>query len=407
MNLVEKQYTDWVYPKPINDMIASIKDGEYVIGDPYLYFPLMWPHKRHIGKLSILSAGCGTNQAAYYACRNPDWNVVGIDLSESSLSHQQMLKDKHNLNNLTLKKLDLTNIYQLGLDFDFITCTGVLHHLPNPDEGLAALKNVLRPDGVMSLMVYGTSLRLGVYLMQEVFRTLGFKQTKEDINIVRTTIESLDCEHVLKRYLKVADDLQYDAGIVDTFLHPQDCSFSVKELFKFTRKAGLEFLSWADPIEYSLDHSVPKSHVLWEKINKAILPQETLYHINDLLVQNRGTHRFFCAHPEYVARYKIDFTNESFLEYQLSLHRSAKVVQPCDPIKKTSAKLQREIYNFDLSYELVQLMQRMDGKTNIGQALEVLNLGAEAKTKLIEPLRNKIQSLYERGHIYVFLPEEK
>lgn len=405
---VEEQYARWVYPAPVEDMRVAISNGTYIeIGDPLLYWPLMWPHKRSVERLDILVAGCGTNQAAYYACRNPNWNVIGIDLSDTSLAHQNKLKEKHNLTNLRLEKRDLTTIESLSLDFDFITSTGVLHHLPNPDEGLMALKNVLRPEGVMNLMVYGTNLRLGVYLMQEVFRTLGFTQNKADVDIVRTTIDTLDDAHVVKRYVKVATDLGYDAGMVDTFLHPQDRSYTVKELFEFTRNAGLEFLSWLDPLEYSLEHSVPKSHPLWKKIHQARLPQEVLYHINDLLVQNRGTHRWLCAHPEYVKRYRIDFTNEGYLDYQLSLHRATKVVQPSDISNKTSAKLQRESYNFEMSFELTQLMKKMEGKTSIRQALEGLNLRAESKGQLIEALRKEIQSLYERGHVYVFLPEGK
>lgn len=403
---VEEQYTHWVYPAPVEDMRAAISNGTYIeIGDPFLYWPLMWPHRRSVEKLDILVAGCGTNQAAYYACRNPNWNVIGIDLSESSLAHQRKLKEKHHLSNLRLEKMDLTKVQSLGTDFDFITSTGVLHHLPNPDEGLLALKNVLRPDGVMNLMVYGTNLRLGVYLMQEVFRTLGFTQTKEDVDIVRTTVESLDTEHVLKRYMKLAHDLTYDAGIVDTFLHPQDRAYTVKEIFAFTRNAGLEFLSWVDPIEYSLEQSVPKKHPLWKKINGAQLPKEVLYHINDLLVQNRGTHRWLCAHTDFVQRTQVDFKNDSFLNYQLNFHRATKVIQQSDIKQNTSAKLEREKFYFEMTYELTQIMQKMDSKTTIGQALEGLNLTRESKDKVIEALRKEIQSLYERGHIYVFLPE--
>jgi SAM-dependent methyltransferase len=47
--------------------------------------------------LDILIAGCGTNQAAVSAYRNPGAKVVGIDISQPSLDHQQYLKDKHGL----------------------------------------------------------------------------------------------------------------------------------------------------------------------------------------------------------------------------------------------------------------------------------------------------------------------
>lgn len=124
MRAVESQYTKWVYPIPIDDMQTAIADGSYwEIGDPILYQPLFWPHRRQIERLDILVAGCGTVQAAYYACRNPNWNVTGIDLSDASLAHQNKLKRRHGLDNLRLKKCDVTKAAMLGKSYDFIVCT--------------------------------------------------------------------------------------------------------------------------------------------------------------------------------------------------------------------------------------------------------------------------------------------
>lgn len=405
-NIVEEQYTNWVYPEPIEDMQVAISKGEYIeIGDALLYWPLMWPNKRGIDKLDILVAGCGTNQAAYHACRNPNWNVIGIDLSDSSLKHQEYLKQKHNLHNLRLEKLDLTKIKTLGLEFDLITSTGVLHHLSNPDEGLKALQSVLRPEGVMNLMVYGSSLRLGVYMMQEVFRLLRCEQNKSDVDIVRTTINSLPKNHVLKRYMNEAPDLKYDAGIVDTFLHPQDRAYSVLDLFDFTRKAGLEFISWCDPILYSLEAAIPADHPLWIKIHASHINNEEKYHIHDLLIQDRGTHRWLCGHPEYVSKIKIDFHINKFLNYSLLFHHSTEVVTPANLDLSSKAILKRGDIRFDISSELSMIVEKMDGKSSIKNVMERLNLNMELNQ--INLLNLEVKSLYERGHIYVLLPEEK
>ena len=47
---------------------------------------------------------------------------------------------------------------------------GVLHHLENPKLGLNVLKNVLKDDGFMSIMVYGKYGRTGVYQMQDLMK---------------------------------------------------------------------------------------------------------------------------------------------------------------------------------------------------------------------------------------------
>lgn len=404
-NKVEEQYRNWVYPLPIEDMRSGMESGEVAeIGDPHFYWPIIWPYKRGVDEpLDILCAGCGSNQAAYYACRNPKWNVIGVDLSESSLAHQQMLKEKHNLTNLQLYKLDLTEIQTLGLDFDFITCTGVLHHMPDPDVGLKALKSVLRPEGVINLMVYGKSLRLGVYLLQEAFRMMGLEQTQEDVELVKSVIASLPPEHVVKRYVKIASDLHYDAAYVDTFLHPQDQAYWIKDVFAFTRRAGLEFLSWCDPVDYSLDDQIPLSHPLRSKIGS--LSAEDSAHVSDLLVQAMGVHRWFAAHPTYVSSVKIPFGTDALLDCKISLNRQAKVTQQNDLNKKINARCTRLATSFEVDYRLADVMARAAGKKNIRQAIEEMRLPSNEEASLVHFLNVEIERLYNMGHIYVILPE--
>lgn len=405
MDLVEKQYTSWVYPFPVDDMEEAIRTGEYIeVGDPTFEWPRFWPHKRKVGKLDILIAGCGTNQAAYYACRNPSWNVIGVDLSEASIAHQKKLKEKHNLQNLRLEKLNLLDISSLKLSYDFIVSSGVLHHLPNPDDGLQALRGVLRPEGVMSLMVYSTSLRLGIYMMQEVFRQLHFRQTKEDIDLVKATIESLHPEHVLKRYIKDCKDIKYDAGIVDTFLHPQDKSYYVNEIFDFTRKAGLEFISWVDPIDYSLEDHMPAKHPLWKKI--ANIPLETKYHICDLLVQERGTHRWIAAHPEYAKKIQISLDKMSIIDCTLILNPKTKILRPSLPQEKANAYCQRLKTGFEIHFILAQILEKLHAKNSIKAVIDQMYQDDKERRAIYELVANEVIKLYQSGHLYILLPED-
>ena len=70
---------------------------------------------------------------------------------------------------------------ELGRTFDQVVCTGVLHHLPDPDLGLRALRDVLRPQGAMHLMVYALYGRAGIYMMQEYCRLLGISSSDTDL----------------------------------------------------------------------------------------------------------------------------------------------------------------------------------------------------------------------------------
>ena len=134
--------------------------------------------------MRILVAGCGTNQAAVIAYTNPSATVVGIDVSESSLAHQHHLQERYGLENLRLQRMPIEEAGQLGDDFDLIISTGVLHHLDDPQTGMNALAEVLRPDGVIAIMLYARYGRIGVELMQALFRDLGLGQDERSLAMV-------------------------------------------------------------------------------------------------------------------------------------------------------------------------------------------------------------------------------
>ena len=406
MTPVESQYNNWVYPAPIEDMFSAITSGSYwEIGDPLLYQNLLWPNRRNIDHLDILVAGCGSAQAAYYACRNPNWKITGIDISESSLAHQKKLKERHNLSNLRLEKLNLTEIGRLGSDFDFIVSTGVLHHLENPKEGLTALRDVLRRDGLMNLMVYGKSLRVGVYMLQEVFKQLNFQQTQEDVDIVKATVHSLPEDHALNRYLNGSNDLHYDAGYVDTFLHPQDRAFDVPDIYELTRSAGLEFFTWCDPFEYSLDAAIPPSHALWKKLGN--LSPELEAHVCDLLTQTRGTHRWIAAHPDQVQINKIPFDSDELFDCAVIIHRSARLIRKADHSLNTNAIYERRNSTFEVSAYVDDMVSGMNCGRSIRESLGLLDIQNKNLADLLHEIRIEVHSLWRQGHLHILLANAK
>ena len=103
----------------------------------------------------------------------PDARVTAIDVSETSLRHTRDLQQKHDIRNLHLHRLAIERIGELGETFDQIVCTGVLHHLSDPNAGLRALRDVLARDGAMHIMVYAPYGRAGITMMQDYCRLLG------------------------------------------------------------------------------------------------------------------------------------------------------------------------------------------------------------------------------------------
>src|SRR5205823_2182815 len=149
-----------------------------------------WPRAPYREDLDILVAGCGTVAAACYAYLYPRARVVGIDISAASLAHEEYLKKKHSLDNLSLRQCRLEEARSLEADFDFIATHGVLHHLTEPVAGLRALRDVLRPEGVIAIMVYARYGRAGVYMLQELFRILELSQNVRGVEVVKHALDA-------------------------------------------------------------------------------------------------------------------------------------------------------------------------------------------------------------------------
>ena len=143
---------------------------------------LLWPTEPQRTNRQILVAGCGTSQAAIHAMREPDAHVTGIDISETSLCCTRDLQEKYDLRNLDLHRLAIEDVGVLGQVFDEIVCTGVLHHLPDPDAGLRGLRGVLAQDGALHVMVYAAYGRAGIYMMQEYCRLLGVRAREAELS---------------------------------------------------------------------------------------------------------------------------------------------------------------------------------------------------------------------------------
>src|SRR5215472_737816 len=139
---------------------------------------LLWPTEKQRPNREILVAGCGTSQGAIHALREPDARVTAIDFSETSLRYTRNLQQKYGLRNLDLHRLAIEQVGELDRTFDQIVCTGVLHHLRDPDIGLRSLRNVLAPNGAMHLMVYAPYGRAGIYMIQEYCRLLDVGVTQ-------------------------------------------------------------------------------------------------------------------------------------------------------------------------------------------------------------------------------------
>ena len=387
-SLVARQYEAFAYPQPFADLEEEISKGYYQVGDPALYGPVLWPRGRPQGRLKILVAGCGTVQAAYAAYMNPGDEVSGIDLSEASLAHERFLQDKHGLANLKLFKGDLLEIASLGERFDVILCTGVLHHMADPAAGLSALRGVLALEGVMVLMLYGATVRTGVYMLQDAFRRMGIAQSPQGVAQVRQVLKELPARHYAQDYIRAADELKEDAAIVDTFLHPQDRAYTVPQLLELVESAELEFQNWIESFPYWRNGGWGPESAIAAAVDP--LPPREHWAAMEMLGIVAGMHMFTVRHAGKAM--PVDFARDDWREF---VPQWAPGLQ-----RKGSGQFQRGANELKCS-ELEQfVIDGADGKRTIGEIIAVPALEDVPD----EFGRRYFEHLWKLGHVMITLP---
>lgn len=236
-------YTNHPYPPPLPHLDRAVSLWQ----DPNVHraeWHLLWPHKEYRADFDVLIAGCGTWQSAKFALTHPDARVIGIDVSQTSLQHTEALKQKYDLTNLDVREHAIESAGELNQQFDMIVCTGVLHHLADPDAGLRALAPLLKPDGAMYLMLYAPYGRTGVHMIQEYCRRLGVDTSPQEVKDLTTVLRNLPQHHpLISMFRGERQSLDADA-LVDALLNPRDRTYSVPEIYDFVERNGLKFGRW-------------------------------------------------------------------------------------------------------------------------------------------------------------------
>lgn len=300
------------YPPPVDDLDAyrEVWDDRRRRAESHLF----WPGEAYRDDRSILVAGCGTTQAAHYALRWPNAQVTGIDVSAASLAFSEGLKRKYGLDNLQLRLLPVEHATELGRGFDHVVCTGVLHHLPNPDAGLRALREVLEPAGALNILVYAPYGRAGVYMLQDYCRRLGVAPTEAEIRDLAASLKALPADHPIVTLLRNSPDFADKAGLADALLHPQDRAYTVPQLLAFLEGADLRFGRWVRQAPY-----LPQCGAMGSKPHAARLaglPVEAQYAAMELFrgtMVRHGVTAYRNAASAGLAA--VDFQGEAWLSY--------------------------------------------------------------------------------------------
>ncbi len=155
-----------------------------------------------------LDVGCGGGRYSFAMVLMGAASVVGMDVSDSGLEDARRRGSALGLRRVAFQQGSVLELPFANGEFDFICCSGVLHHTVGIERGLAELYRVLKPGGSLYLLLYGSG---GLYwplnlLMRPLARALGEREVDRCIgaaglraNKRRTILDSLFCP-ILETY---------------------------------------------------------------------------------------------------------------------------------------------------------------------------------------------------------------
>lgn len=202
-----------------------------------------WEHDIVPERPKIWVAGCGTTQALFTALKFPDSEVLGTDLSAESLKICEDSANQLGITNLELEEKSINNVTYPD-KFDYIICTGVIHHNADPRVSLDKLSAALQPNGILELMVYNYYHMLFAASYQKAIRMLCHKDSANDAEIQLSTTKKLitnfPVRNLMARYLSSLKNVHDDAELADMLLQPVLHSYTIETFIEMITQSGLE-----------------------------------------------------------------------------------------------------------------------------------------------------------------------
>jgi len=163
-------------------------------GEVERYSKRLWCFDGLAGK-RVLDLGCGPGWLVQnYAAGKA--KVVGVDLTYRALALTRARLEFAGLRSPVVQA-DLQALPFQNSSVDFISCAGVLHHIPSPEQGVSEIYRVLKPGAVAVLSLYYKNVVLRPYLwpltrflIQQLFKNVpgrrNLARSRTVADLVRT-----------------------------------------------------------------------------------------------------------------------------------------------------------------------------------------------------------------------------
>ncbi len=380
---VRDQYEDYPYPLRNPDNERNLLQVTSVDGLGLVNHAVYGGKNTFKDKFRVLVAGGGTGDAAIYWAEQlrhmVSARVVYIDLSQASMDIAKKRARVRKLKNIDWHHMSLLDVGSLEQSFDYINCSGVLHHLDDPVAGLKALEGVLKPDGAMGIMVYGEYGRASVYQMQSLLQLINHEQQSSagKVAIAKKVLPLLPQDNLFRKQKKWESELDAngDIGLYDLLLHSTDRAYTVPQLYAWLDTAGLRINRFGgglgERLKYMPELVFSQEPKLLEHIKK--LPLKQQHAIAEIAMSNMVKHTFIATRYSNNA---ADINDDEMVPFfNMGCIDGADLAdkmltRPNDPLnievlKGLFVTVSSELYASDV-------LRLIDGKNTIGHIVKVI-----------------------------------
>ncbi len=185
----------------------------------------------------VLVAGCGTGEevlALWRLLKKP--RILAIDMTDASLKIAKKNVQYFKAKGITFRKASiLDDVPRWKEKFDLVYCSGVIHHLENPEKGFQILARLLAKNGHYAISLY-LSYGLAVHNLRLRFLDLVAGQDFERRRAWAVRLKF--------------PDYQVPQLLQDCYVHPQVKTYSIGQIKAWSDRAGLQFVGVAPPLGF-------------------------------------------------------------------------------------------------------------------------------------------------------------
>ncbi|KZZ49023.1 hypothetical protein A3759_04285 [Thalassolituus sp. HI0120] len=204
-------------------------------------FPTKITARQQPSPIRALVAGSGTGRHALRLARYfHHMEITALDLSHQALAYAQMKADQYQVENIDFIQGDILLAERLGQQFDVIECSGVLHHMQDPQTGLNALVKQLKGNGLIKIALYSTAARANIIKLRNDLEQ-NMPTEAHDMRLIREAMLQGSLTGDWSDIFNSADFYSLSA-CRDLLFHQQEHTYTCAQLQQLLDNAELEFI---------------------------------------------------------------------------------------------------------------------------------------------------------------------